>query len=156
MARLTDGKRSVTIYMGYWTGDQYTPDFSDDFFEVGGLEMNEYGFHVVEDVSYCIGQVEDWCEGRGDYYGAEEDDPHFLDRCFEVDADRAGLDRDDFELMAQDWLADNAEEMEGLILIGDPYICECGSWAQDAEDDEHSYTLHVVDGDICIAYSGAK
>ena len=84
MAKLTDGKHSVDIYMGYWLGDHYTPDFSDDFFEVGGLQMDEYGSYVVEDVDYCIGQAEDWCEGRGDYYGAEDDDPHFDDRVIGV------------------------------------------------------------------------
>lgn len=85
MARLTDGKRSVEIYMGYWVGDHYTPDFSDDFFEVGGLAMDENGFHVVPDVSYCLDQADDWCNGRGDYCCDAEDDPRFDDRVIGID-----------------------------------------------------------------------
>lgn len=47
--------------------------------------MDENSFRIVEDVDYCIGQAEDWFAGRGDYYGAEDDDPNFLDRVIGVD-----------------------------------------------------------------------
>lgn len=80
MTKLTDGKSYVELYMGYWLDDHYTPSFSDDFFEVAGLPLDEYGFRIVDDVDYCISQMDDWCNGRGDYYGDEDTDEHFDDR----------------------------------------------------------------------------
>ena len=38
--RLTDGKRTVEITMQEWAGNEYTPDWSADFFEAGGLPRN--------------------------------------------------------------------------------------------------------------------
>ena len=71
--RLTDGKRTVEIVMNLWTGSQYTPDFSADFFEAGALDYDEEKeAYVVEDVDYCIEQAEDWENSRGDY--AEDED----------------------------------------------------------------------------------
>lgn len=84
MAMLTDGKKYVDLYMGYSTGNGYTPDWSDDFFEVGGLAMDDEGYHIVRSVDYCIDQMEDWCDGRGDYCCAGDDDPHFYDRVIGV------------------------------------------------------------------------
>jgi hypothetical protein len=66
------------------------------------------------------------------------------------------MDADMMEMMVNDWLADNADEMEGLNLIGKPYYSaylDC--WCQDAEDDEHIYILTAeADGNIRINYSG--
>jgi len=60
MAKLTDGKRTVEIRMMVWTGNGYTPDWSNDFFDVGLLHMNDNDAHIVEDVEYCIEQAQDW------------------------------------------------------------------------------------------------
>lgn len=85
MARITDGTRSIDIYMGYWLGDQYSPDFSGDFFEVSSLPMDANDFFIVPDVGYCIKMAEDWCDGRGDYSCDADDDPHFDDRTIGID-----------------------------------------------------------------------
>lgn len=80
MTKFTDGKRTASIYMGYWVENSYTPDFSADFFEVGGLEADENGCYIVPSVSYCIEQAEDWRKCEGDYYGDDRDDPYHTDR----------------------------------------------------------------------------
>lgn len=67
------------------------------------------------------------------------------------------IDRDIWDLMVQDWLADNSPEMDDLRLIGDPYITEEGRWVQEAEDDDTTYVLaDDGKGDIYIRYSGSK
>ena len=58
--KLTDGTRTVTITMQTWDGNNYSPDFSYDFFEVGALERADEETYIVEDVEYCIDQAEDW------------------------------------------------------------------------------------------------
>lgn len=63
MAKLTDGKRRVEIYMMVWNGTGYGPDWSNDFFEVGTLPTVEIGpdvLHCVPDVAYCIEQAQEW------------------------------------------------------------------------------------------------
>lgn len=67
MTILTDGKRTVGICMLIWNGTSYGPDWSNDFFEVGALSMNDDGAYTVQDVAYCIEQAEDWENKRGDY-----------------------------------------------------------------------------------------
>jgi len=68
MTRLTDGNKTIEIAMQTWTGSEYTPDFSNDFFEVGGLEYDEEtDTYKVDDVDYCIDQANDWKESIGDY-----------------------------------------------------------------------------------------
>lgn len=62
MAKLTDGKRTVEIRMMIWQGTGYSPDWSDDFFDVGLLPSNDDGAHFVEDVDYCIEQAQDWAD----------------------------------------------------------------------------------------------
>lgn len=67
------------------------------------------------------------------------------------------IDRDIFDMMVQDWLADNSPEMDDLQLVGEPYIGEDGRWVQEAEDDDAIYTLSDNgEGDIYISYSGGK
>ncbi len=74
MTRLTDGKTVVEITMNEWTGDGYTPDWSHDFFEVGGLEYDEAtNTYKVEDVEYCIEQARDWQNAVGDFREYEDD-----------------------------------------------------------------------------------
>lgn len=91
MAKFTDGKQYVDLYMGYWQNDHYTPDFSNDFFDVGLLKMDDDGFYIVEDIEYCIEMMEDWCEGRGDYYADDEYDPHFEDRVIAINRNKEEL-----------------------------------------------------------------
>ena len=79
MTKLTDGKRTVGITMAIWTGSGYTPDWSNDFFDVGCLPMTDDGVYVVQDVAFCIGEAEDWKNQRGDYYCETEDDSLSVD-----------------------------------------------------------------------------
>ena len=62
---MTDGRRTVEIEMRTWDGNNYSPDWSVDFFSVPYDEEKE--MYVVEDVDYCIEQAEDWKNGIGDY-----------------------------------------------------------------------------------------
>lgn len=72
--KLTDGKKTVEIRLQTWTGSEYTPDWSLDFFEAGGLPYNdETDTYTVPDVDYCIEQAEDWQHSRGDY---ADDEPN--------------------------------------------------------------------------------
>lgn len=68
--KITDGKKTVEINMLIWTGSGYTPDFSTDFFDAGGLPHNdEADVYTVPDVYYCIDQALDWRDSRGDFSG---------------------------------------------------------------------------------------
>ena len=74
MARFYDGKRLVEITMRDWDNRYNTPtlDWSNDFFEVGGLEYDEdIGAYLVEDVEYLIDAADDWMNGTGEFYGEE-------------------------------------------------------------------------------------
>lgn len=84
MTRLTDGKTTVDIEMSNWTGSGYTPDWSNDFFEVGGLEISDDGdAYIVPDVAYCISCAEDWENGRWD--GDEDATPEEIEnRCVTI------------------------------------------------------------------------
>ena len=57
MTRLLDEKGNVVdIYMGSFSGERgYSPDWSGDFFKVGGLYYDQHieGYRV-DDVDYCI------------------------------------------------------------------------------------------------------
>lgn len=68
MTRLTDGKRTIEITMATWDGSGWSPDWSVDFFECGGLEYDdESNAYTVDDVNYCIEQAQDWKNGNGDF-----------------------------------------------------------------------------------------
>ena len=73
MIRLFDGKKLVEIEMIEEQDEKVFPDFSADFFEVGGLkEVPEFYDHratcyKVNDVDYCIDQARDWEALSGDY-----------------------------------------------------------------------------------------
>lgn len=61
MTRLTDGTRTVEITMQVWNGTQYSPDWSNDFFEIGSLPYDsDKNAYVVDDVDYCIDEASDW------------------------------------------------------------------------------------------------
>ena len=68
MTRLTDGNKTVEITMTIWNGNGWEPDWSLDFFAVGGLKYDEDAeAYLVDDVDYCVEQAEDWKHSRGDY-----------------------------------------------------------------------------------------
>ena len=68
MTRLSDGKRVVEITMNEWTGTGYTPDWSNDFFNVGCLPYDEENdCYIVDDIEYCIDQAKDCINCDGDY-----------------------------------------------------------------------------------------
>ena len=64
--------------------------------------------------------------------------------------------KDLFEIMINDWLADNADEMSDLD-VGEPYQNENGEWIADAEDEKCCYEVRDDgDGNIVIVYCGTK
>lgn len=66
--KITDGKKTVEIRMMVWEDNGYSPDWSMDFFEAGGLKYDdERGAYIVEDVGYCIEQAMDWRDSKGDF-----------------------------------------------------------------------------------------
>ena len=72
MTRLYDGKKILEITINEWTPNGYTPDWSGDFFEVGGLPYNaDMDAYEVQDVEYCADQAIDCANGEGDFYGEE-------------------------------------------------------------------------------------
>ncbi len=72
--KLHDNEKSVEIRMMNWTGNGYTPDWSEDFFEAGGLEYDEDSdSYQVDSVDYCIEQAQDWQQGIGDYQVCAQD-----------------------------------------------------------------------------------
>ena len=71
MTRLFDGERIAEITMIDWdkNTNEATPDWSADFFEVGGLEYDEeHNAYKVEDVDYCLEMAEDWSRADGDFF----------------------------------------------------------------------------------------
>ena len=74
MARLTDGKKIVDITMQVWAYEQYSPDWSNDFFAVGRLKYDDlHDAYVVKDVDYCIEEALNWKYGEGDFAEGECD-----------------------------------------------------------------------------------
>lgn len=74
---LTDGNKTAEIIMRTWSDFQWSPDYSNDFFEVGGLkEVDVFGelAYEVDDLNYCIMQAHDWEYKRGDFYDDGEPD----------------------------------------------------------------------------------
>lgn len=68
MTRFTDGKKTIEITMNTWEYEQYTPDFSADFFSVGSLPYDEEKeAYIVKDTDYLTEQANDWKAGIGDY-----------------------------------------------------------------------------------------
>ena len=71
MTKLTDGKRTVEIEMLRWDdlNSCYGSDWSDDFFEIGGLQHDpETDAYLVPDVDYCIHQASDAINCKGDFF----------------------------------------------------------------------------------------
>lgn len=71
MIRLIDNNKAVEISIREWDEEnsQYSPDWSADFFEVGGLKTVDVPdlAYIVEDVDYCIEQANDMVAGAGDF-----------------------------------------------------------------------------------------
>ena len=72
--RFTDGTgRTLEIEMKTWDGKHYTPDFENDFFNIGSLPYDEEADACkVDDVLYLFEQANDWKNAEGDFYGEEE------------------------------------------------------------------------------------
>jgi len=69
MTRLTDGKKTVEITM-YEISEEgkQLPDWSYEFFEIGGLELDEEkDAYMVDDVDYCIDQAMEWKNAEGEW-----------------------------------------------------------------------------------------
>ena len=73
MTRLIDNNKAVEISIREWDEEnsQYGPDWSADFFEVGGLKtVSEPELaYIVDDVDYCIEYANDMVRGEGDFAG---------------------------------------------------------------------------------------
>lgn len=83
---LTDGKKTVKITMNVWEGNGYSPDWSQDFFEIGILPRRETARDIefiVEDVDYCIEQANDWAQKTGDF--RDDEYPDTEDRHVDVE-----------------------------------------------------------------------
>ena len=71
MVTLIDNNKAVDISIREWDEEtsQYSPDWSDDFFDVGRLKTIDVPdpAYIVEDVDYCIEQANDMVAGVGDF-----------------------------------------------------------------------------------------
>ena len=67
--KLRDANFKINLFMRNWTGNGWSRDLSEDFFEAGGLPVDENGFYLVNDVQYCVDQAEDYRMGRGNFFG---------------------------------------------------------------------------------------
>ena len=60
-----------------WKGANYSEDWSQDFFEIGGLQYDEeHEAYIVQDTEYCLDQAFDWKEEENrvrEYYDAVVD-----------------------------------------------------------------------------------
>lgn len=73
--KMTDGKKLVEVTMKIWNGSGYDPDWANEFFETAGLEFDgEVDAFMVNDVDYCIEQMEDWKNCANDYIDDEDPD----------------------------------------------------------------------------------
>ena len=77
--KLTDGKKTVKITMHVWNEPNMSPDFSNDFFEAGGLDRGEEaGAYIVPDTDYCIEQAENWRDQIGDFCGDNSGEERYV------------------------------------------------------------------------------
>lgn len=90
MVRLIDNSKAVEISIREWNEENpgYGPDWSADFFEVGGLKTVDVPelAYIVDDVDYCIEQANDMAAGEGDYSDCE---PQPMLEVLVVDLDRS-------------------------------------------------------------------
>lgn len=83
MTILIDNSKAVEISIREWDEEntQYGPDWSADFFEVGGLKTvdDHEEAHIVDDVDYCIEQATDMVAGIGDFAECGPQPNQFVD-----------------------------------------------------------------------------
>lgn len=63
MTMFYDGTHAVEISMAIWTGNSYSLNWEQDFFEIGSLErvnINGKDYYKVDDVKYLIENASDW------------------------------------------------------------------------------------------------
>lgn len=126
--KLICGNRLTEITMRTWTGNGYTPDWSQDFFSAGILPYNDaIEAYEVEDIDYCIDQAQDWKNGEGDYYGE----------------DTTGRDVDVTELDLPPLTKDNEYINVGMWLSDQTGIYE----VKDVTGDQIELTEIIFDGD---------
>jgi hypothetical protein len=66
--KITDGKKTVDIKLVIWEGTQYSPEWTADFLDAGGLPYDEETeTYTVQDVDYVIDQAMDWKNSEGDF-----------------------------------------------------------------------------------------
>lgn len=66
--KMTDNKKMIDITMRTWDGSNWSPDWSHDFFDAGGLQHDSASdIYHVDDVDYCVEQARDWENHTGDF-----------------------------------------------------------------------------------------
>lgn len=130
--KITDGKKLVDVTMKVWNGSGYGPDWANDFFNSGCLEFDDdINAFMVDDVDYCIEQMEDWKNCANDYI--EDEDP---DGDRYVDADTL-LGEDSAELTAyrirhsSEWTPDDCRHLCELADMEDEYNAADGDTVED-------------------------
>ena len=120
--KMTDGKKLVEVTMEIWNGSGYGPDWANEFFETAGLEFDgEVDAFMVDDVDYCIEQMEDWKNCTNDYIDDEDPDGNRY-----VDA-VVLLEEDSTELTAYrirhngEWNPDDCRRLCELADMADEY-----------------------------------
>lgn len=127
MTRLYDGKKIAEITMCIWDGNGWTPDWSNDFYDIGLMEYDEdHDAYKVDDVDYCIEQAMDWKNSIGDFCN---DVPNENNEVWvEIDND--------------------PDDMRGAVRFDD----DLGCWVMTAKDGDNTYTLTMRDGVVDINY----
>lgn len=75
MTRFTDGSKTIDITIREQRSGLIGADFSQDFFEVGGLVYNyDAQAYVVDDVDYLISYANDWAAFSGDFRDDDHED----------------------------------------------------------------------------------
>jgi len=89
MTRFTDGLKLVEISMYSVNDSDVTPDWENDFFDVGRLRYDEMlDAYIVDDVKFLIEEAHDWEHGEGDYgITDEEDEDEFWTRVMDRQVD---------------------------------------------------------------------
>lgn len=141
MVVLVDKNKAVEISIREWDEEntQYGPDWSADFFEVGGLKTVEGPelAYIVDDVDYCIEYANDMVAGEGDFaaYGPQPNqfvDVTELDRSaypiFKIDLRQLSSDIYDYGLNVEDteMVSDMRPKDTIKVVFTDGTICYVG------------------------------
>lgn len=79
MTRYTDGKNTIGITMHQWTGDGWTPDWQNDFFDAVREDSVEKIAYFAKDVNYMVDCLIDYMEGVGDFVDARASENEYVD-----------------------------------------------------------------------------